>query len=207
MAFEEYDDFEQEKLVKDWIKSNWLTITAGIVIGLGGVMGMNYWKSQKQESRYQMAEQYSSITEVMKLSEFDEAQTLLAEMESTSGSSFYTFEAHLTLAKEFINKNELEKAAHELKSVIDDKPDQLLTEFVKLRLARVYNAMEKHDDALVQTSEISLEPFTSIAKEIEGDAYLAKGEYEKAKLAFEASIEKGDGYSGRSNIEMKMENS
>jgi predicted negative regulator of RcsB-dependent stress response len=207
MAFEEYDDFEQEKLVKDWIKSNWLTITAGIVIGLGSVMGMNYWKSQKQEKRYQMAEQYSSITEVMKLSEFDEAQTLLAEMESTSGPSFYTYEAHLTLAKEFINKNELEKAAKELKSVIDNKPDQLLTEFVKLRLARVYNAMQKHDEALAQTSEISLESFTSIAKEIEGDAYLAKGEQAKAKSAFETSIEKGDGYSGRRNIEMKMENS
>ena len=207
MAFEEYDDFEQEKLVKDWIKSNWLTITAGIVIGLGGVMGMNYWKSQKQEKRYQMAEQYNLVTEVMKLSEFDEAKTLLAEMESTSGSSFYTYEAHLTLAKEFINKNELEKAAIELKSVIDDKPDQLLTEFVKLRLARVYNAMEKHDEALAQTSEISLESFTSIAKEIEGDAYLAKGEHEKAKSAFETSMAKGDGYSGRRNIEMKMENS
>ena len=37
MAFEEYDDFEQEQIVKDWIKNNWFTITLGIVLGLGGV--------------------------------------------------------------------------------------------------------------------------------------------------------------------------
>ncbi|MBL4661780.1 MAG: tetratricopeptide repeat protein [Alcanivoracaceae bacterium] len=207
MAFEEYDDFEQEQLVKDWIKNNWLTIASGIVLGLGGVIGINYWKAQQQEQRYQKAVQYTSFTEVMKLSEFDEAQSILTEMESKSGSSFYTYQAHLLLAKEFVAKNELEKAATELQSVIASKPDQLLTEFVKLRLARVYNAMQKHDDALTQTSQITLESFLSIAKEIEGDAYFAKGEMDKAKSAFEDSAEKGNGYSGKRNIEMKLENS
>jgi len=109
MAFEEYDDFEQEQLVKDWIKNNWLTIASGIVLGLGGVIGINYWKAQQQEQRFQKAAQYNSFTEVMKLSEFDEAQTILTEMELNLGSSFYTYEAHLLLAKEFISKNELEK--------------------------------------------------------------------------------------------------
>ncbi len=207
MAFEEYDDFEQEKLVKDWIKNNWLTIASGIVLGLGGVVGINYWKSQQQEKRYEKAAQYNSFSEVMKLSEFDEAGTILADMEKQSGSSFYTYQAHLLLAKEYVNKNELEKAAAELKSVIDEKPDQVLTEFVKLRLARVYNGMQKHDDALTLVNQISLESFMSIAKEIEGDAYLAQGEMEKAQSAFEDSMTKGEGYSGKRNIEMKLENS
>lgn len=207
MAFEEYDDFEQEKLVKDWIKANWLTIVTGIVLGLGGVIGINYWKVQKQEKRYQMANQYQSFTEVMKLSELDEAQSILSKMESDSGSSFYTYEAHLILAKEYVEKNELEKAAAELKSVIDSKPDQLLTEFVKLRLARVYNAMGKNTEALALTNSVSIEEFTSISKEIQGDALLAQGNSEKANLAFKDALEKGEGYSGKKNIEMKLENS
>ncbi len=207
MAFEEYDDFEQEKLVKDWIKANWLTIVTGIVLGLGGVVGINYWKVQKQEKRYQMANQYQAVTEVMKLSELDEAQSILSKMESDSGSSFYTYEAHLILAKEYVEKNELEKAAVELKSVIDSKPDQLLTEFVKLRLARVYNAMGKYTEALTLTNSVSIEEFTSISKEIQGDALLAQGNSEKANLAFKDALEKGEGYSGKKNIEMKLENS
>ncbi|VAW34041.1 hypothetical protein MNBD_GAMMA01-1069 [hydrothermal vent metagenome] len=207
MAFDEYDDFEQEQLVKDWIKNNWLTMATGLILGLGSVFGLNYYKAQKQQQRYEVATQYNTFAEVMKLSEFDEAQSILASMEKASGSNFYTIEAHLLLAKEFINKNELDKAVTELQSVIASKPDKLLTEFVKLRLARVYNAMEQYDDALMQTNSISIESFLSIAKEIQGDAYIAKGEADKAKVAFTDAIAKGDGYSGKKNIEMKLENS
>jgi predicted negative regulator of RcsB-dependent stress response len=207
MAFEEYDDFEQEKLVKDWIKANWLTITLGIGLGLGGVFGINYWKGYQQEQRYKIANQYNSFTEVMKLSQHDEAQTILEELEKASGSNFYTYEAHLLLAKEYVEKNELEKAVSELQNVIDSKPDQLMTEFVKLRLARVYNAMQKYDDALAEVNNISIESFSSIASEIQGDAYLAKGESEKAVAAYKQAVEKGEGYSGKKNIEMKQENS
>jgi len=207
MAFEEYDDFEQEKLVKDWIKNNWLTIATGLILGLGSVFGMNYWKSQQQQKRFETANQYQSFSEVYKLSEFDEAKKLLAELESQSGANFYTYEGHLLLAKEFVNKGELESAASELKKVIDSKPDQILTDFVKLRLARVYNGMEKHDDALSQAKNIASESLLSIAQEVQGDAHLAKGDSKEAILAYESAIDKGDGYSGKRNIEIKIENS
>jgi predicted negative regulator of RcsB-dependent stress response len=207
MAFEEYDDFEQEQLVKDWIKANWLTIALGIGLGLGGVIGINYWKGHQQQQRFETANQYNSFTEVMKLSQFDEAQSILAELEKKSGSNFYTYEAHLLLAKEFVEKNELDKAVVELKSVIASKPDQLLTEFVKLRLARVYNAMKKHDDALTEVNSVVNESYLSMVKEIQGDAYFAKGESENAIAAYKEAVEKGEGYSGKKNIEMKQENS
>ncbi len=207
MAFEEYDDFEQEKLVKDWIKSNWLTIATGIVLGLGSVIGINYWKTQKQEQRFQVANQYNSFTEVMELSELDEAQNILKDIETSAGDNFYTYEAHFLLAKEYAQKDELDKAAQELSKVIENKPDQILTEFARLRLARVYNAMNKPDDALSQISKISIESFSSIAKEIKGDAYLAKGENDKANTAYQEAIADGEGYSGKTTIEMKLENS
>ncbi|MFK8012548.1 MAG: YfgM family protein [Marinicellaceae bacterium] len=206
MAFEEYDDFEQEQIVKDWIKNNWLTIALGIGLGLGGVFGLNFYKSSQQEKRYEVANQYKQFTNVMELSEFDEAKTLIADLEKQNGTNFYTIEARLLLAKEYVAKNELEKAAAELNSVITAKPDKLLTEFVKLRLARVQNALSKHDEALALVNSVTTESFQSIAKEIEGDALVAKGEYEKAQTAFEASIANGDGYSSKKNIEMKIEN-
>lgn len=207
MAFDEYDDFEQEKLVKEWIKNNWMTIALGIVIGLGGVFGINYWKAKEQEKRFEMAKQYQSFSDIVELSEFTDAQTKLSEMESQYGTNFYLIEGHLRLAKEFVAKNELEKATVELNKVISLKPDQLITEFAKLRLARVYNAMAKHDEALTQVKGITIESFSSIAKEVEGDAYIAKGEAEKAKASYQAAIDAGEGYSGKRNIEMKLENS
>lgn len=206
MAFEEYDDFEQEQIVKDWIKNNWFTIALGIFLGLGGVIGMNYYKSSQQEQRYKAANQYKAFTSVMELSEFDEAKTLLSDFEQEFGSNFYTIEAHLLLAKEYVAKNELENAAAELNYVIDSKPSKIITELVQLRLARIHNAMAKHDEALSIVNSISIESFKSIAKEIEGDALVAKGEYEKAITAFEESIAKGEGYSSKKNIEMKIQN-
>jgi len=206
MAFEEYDDFEQEQIVKDWIKNNWFTIAMGIVIGLGSVFGMNYYKSSQQEKRFQVAEKYKNFSSVMELSEFDEAKTLLTEIEKESGTNFYTIEARLLLAKQYVANNELDKAVAELESVISAKPDKLLTEFVKLRLARIKNALSKHDEALTLVNSITIESFKSIAKEIEGDALVAKGDYDKAIAAFEESIANGEGYSSKKNIEMKIEN-
>lgn len=206
MAFEEYDDFEQEQIVKDWIKNNWLTIALGIFLGLGGVFGMNYFKSSQQEQRYKIANQYNSFNDVMELNEFDEAKTLLSELEKEHGSNFYTLQAHLRLAKEYAAKNKLEEAVSELNLVLEAKPDQLIVEFVSLRLARIQNALAKHDEALTLINNIKIESFKSIAKEIEGDALFAKGEYEKAITAFEESIANGEGYSSKKNIEMKIEN-
>ena len=206
MAFEEYDDFEQEKLVKDWIKNNWLTIATGLILGLGGVFGLNYWKAQKQQERYEIANQYQSFSEVFELSEFDEAKKILNELEKKAGANFYTYEGHLLLAKEFANKGELESAVAELKKVIDEKPDQLITDVVKLRLARVYNGMEKYDDALSQAKSIATESLLSIAQEIQGDAHLAKGNSKEAVSAYKSAVDKGDGYSGKRNIEIKIEN-
>ena len=207
MAFDEYDDFEQEKLVKQWIKDNWFTIALGLVIGLGSVMGLNYYKSYKQQQRYKLAAKYNEFNKVLELKEYDEAQKVLNALETASDNSFYAIKAHLQLAKEFAAKDELEKAATELKTIIQQKPDQLFTEFAKLRLARVYNAMGKYDDAIAQVDAVKITQFVSIAKEIAGDAYFAKGEKDQAKTAFTEAMAEGDGYSGKRNIEMKLGNS
>lgn len=206
MAFEEYDDFEQEKLVKDWIKNNWLTIATGLVLGLGGVFGLNFWKSQQQQQRFEIANQYQSFSEIYELSEFDEAKKLLNELEKESGGNFYTYEGHLLLAKEFANKGDLDSAAAELNQVISLNPDQIITEMTKLRLARVYNGMEKYDDALTQAKSVTIKTLASIAQEIQGDAQLAKGNSKEAITAYQSAVEKGEGYSGKRNIEIKIEN-
>ena len=207
MAFDEYDDFEQEKLVKQWIKENWFTIALGLVIGLGSVIGLNYYKSYKQQQRYKIAAKYNEFSKVLELKEFDEAQKVLHVLETTSDTNFYTIQAHLLLAKEFAEKNELEKAASELNSIIKQKPDQLFTEFTKLRLARIYNAMGKYDDAIAQVDSVKIAQFISTAKEIAGDAYAAKGNKDQAKTAYTEAIAEGEGYSGKRSIEMKLGNS
>lgn len=207
MAFEEYDEFEQEQAVKEWIKNNWLTIASGIVLGLGGVFGINFWKQNEQEKRFAAASEYEKFTNVMNLQDFDEAQNVMNEFKNEFGDNFFTYEGRLLLAKEFIKKNELEKAATQLQAVVDSKPDKSITEFVKLRLARVNNAQGKYDEALSLVNSITSDSYQSIAKEIEGDAYSAQGKKDSAKSSYQKAYDEGEGYSGKRNIEMKLQNS
>ena len=207
MAFEEYDDFEQEQMVKDWIKNNWLTITAGIALGLGGVVGINYWKTSQQQKRFEAATKYEEFTRVMELKELDDAQSVIAGLKKDFGDNFYTYEGSLLLAKEFVQNNELDKAAAELQKIVDSKPDKVITEFVKLRLARVKNALGQNDQALSLAKSITSDSFSSIAQEILGDAYIAKGDKVNAKAAYQKASENGEGYSGKRNIEIKLQNS
>ena len=50
---EDLTDNESEELLRRWWSENWLWLVGGIVIGLGGLAGWQYW----QKSRLQSAEQ------------------------------------------------------------------------------------------------------------------------------------------------------
>ncbi len=66
MALEEYDDYEQEEIIKDWLRQNWFTIFAGIALGISGLWGYTKWQNTQADKNQASATEYHQISETIK---------------------------------------------------------------------------------------------------------------------------------------------
>jgi len=179
---------EDEDLVRAraWWKENGSSIIAGIAIGTAMVVGYNYWQSYQEKRANEIAQLYERYISA------PADDTALNALLDSSASSTYAQLARMTAARTAADANEYDKAAGLLKSVLGDSSDTGLKAVATLRLAMVYLAQEKPDEAIAlldkqPQSAIALQ--RARAGELRGDAYLAKGEPEKARAQYQISIE------------------
>mgnify|MGYP000314297604 FL=1 len=57
-------DEEQVEKVKAWLKENGMSIVAGVVIALGGIFGLQYWKSYQAAQSAAGADAYDSFLSI-----------------------------------------------------------------------------------------------------------------------------------------------
>jgi len=204
MAFEEYDDYEQEQLVKEWLNKNWFTIIAGIALGIGGLWGYAKWQNSNIQHRQDAALEYSQLEQVLSLDDMSEATQMIADYESKYGTNIYTMKAKLMAAGKLVEQGKTAEAKQLYLSLIEAKPDKPIAEMARLRMARLLVSEAEYTAALTQLSLVQSNAYQTIVEEITGDVYLAQGETEKAQDAFQLALNEGEGYSGRQIVEMKL---
>jgi predicted negative regulator of RcsB-dependent stress response len=91
------------------------------------------------------------------------------------------------VAQQFVDKNELDKAAAQLSQGLAAANDENLKAVINLRLARIQVQQKKADDALKTLDTIKGEGFAAIVADLRGEALLSKGDKEgrvkRGKLA------------------------
>ncbi|MEZ5473137.1 MAG: tetratricopeptide repeat protein [Marinicella sp.] len=204
MAFEELDDFEQERAVKEWLSNNWLTIATGIALGIGGLWGYGKWQLAQQEKSYTAANDFVQMEQVLSLGEVAEADKMIAEYTEKFGNNIYAIKARMMAAGELVKKDDMAAAKAQYQAVIDAKPDKAIAEMARLRLARLLVADGDFVNALAQLNLVQSKAYQTIVEEITGDVHLAQGELAKAKDAYQLALNEGEGYSGRQIVEMKL---
>ena len=118
------------------------------------------------------------------------ALMLVSELQRDYPSTPYVDQAHLAMARVYVDSNELDKAATELQAVSQHSKDKQLALVARVRLARVQIAQQKPDDALASLDGTDPGAFAPLFHEVRGDAQFAKGnkaaaltEYRQARAA------------------------
>lgn len=213
---------EQVEAFKAWWKENWLSVILPIVLVAGGVI---FWNSY-QENRVAKAEAASDdFAEILALTNAQQnaqgfgaaeisaedqqlatakAEAIIAEY----GGTRYAYLARLMLAKFEVEAGRYDSAAANLKAVVDGADDQALAELAQYRLAKVYMAQEKFDDALAIVNNDDGGEFAAAYAELKGDVFFAQGKIAEANTAYIAAREKlsTEQFSRRGIINMKVEN-
>lgn len=181
---------QQVEAIKSFWKENGNSIIAGLVIGLGGFLGYNYYQDSKLEAIESASTQYQQNMEVMT----SDGESFRANSQSfikeNSDSSYAAFTA-LALAKDASSHSDWKEAAKQLNSAIELAPSEEVKAIAQLRLARVQIQQESIDDALATLEKTFPEKFQAIVAETKGDAYLLNGNKEQARNAYQAAADAG----------------
>jgi len=175
---------EQVEKLKAWLKENGLSIVFGIVIGVGGIGGYNYWVHVQETTAAKASGHFTQMIDALVADNGEglqeQADILIAEHASTD----YALMAHLALARNHVANAEFEQAEVALQQVVGSAAQRPLAYVARTRLAAVQLQTEQYEQAL---STLAIEfpaEFAALADELRGDIFAMQGKDEEAIEAY-----------------------
>lgn len=197
-------DREQEEALRNWWRENWRWIFGGIALGIALLVGYFQWQDYRARQAEQAGAQYAQVRSAFERNDLEQAQQALDAMAKDHGSSPYTQQARLLVAKLMVEEGDLEQAASLLRAASERARDEELKLIARLRLARVLVQQGQHDEAIELLNVAKLGAFAAAAREIRGDAQLAKGNTAAARAEYAAALAADDARIDRNVLEMKL---
>ena len=175
---------EQVERLKAWLKENGLSIVLGIVIGVGGIGGYNYWMHSQETTAAEASGHFTQMMEALSAGNSDAVQAQADILLSDYASTEYALLAHLALAKSHVANGEFEKAELALQQVVGSAADEPLAYVARTRLAAVQIQSGRYEDALASLAIDFPDEFAGRVDELRGDIYALQGKSEEAIEAY-----------------------
>ena len=180
-------DDETEKL-KQWWKRNGTGIVAGIVIGIGGVSGIQGWRMYQDYQTGQASMYYEQML-VAVAKEDNEAVVRAADtLVSSHSETGYADIARLMLARLAAEAGDHGQAEAALEDLLSVTKDPAMAHTARIRLAVLALQAGKPDRIKTLAAEGENGGFASQYQELLGDALAEVGDWEQAQQAYEAAL-------------------
>lgn len=182
---------QQVEELKKWWKENGRSIVIGAVLGIALIGGWQVWNNYRDSQAEKGAILYDKFASLILRDDKVSAQKEFNTLNDEHGGTIYVDFARLQLAMSEGNNGNQETAADYLQQVVSAGVDEGLKQVAALRLARVYLAQNKTGEAREMLKHVTDKAFEADALAIEGQAALAEGNKEAARIALEAARDKG----------------
>ncbi|WP_018872869.1 tetratricopeptide repeat protein [Thioalkalivibrio sp. ALJ16] len=184
-------DEEKAERIKQWWADNGLAIVAGLVLGIGGLFGWNWW-SDREETRAQVAsEMYQALQSAGQVGQTERAAELADALIEQGRGTPYRSLAWIYRADVALAQDDREAAIRALESARDSAPDRGYREVFSLRLARQLILAERLDAAEDVLKAIRGDAFDGLRLELEGDLARARGDRDLARERYGAALDAG----------------
>lgn len=201
-----YEDEEQVEALKKWWRENWKALAAGLVIGVGGIVGWEGWQSHRIESAAEASRLYEELGDALQADSLEQADAMAGKLKLDHPDSPYAAQGALAMAAHLVEHGDLAAADERLNWVITRSGDEGLRRIARLRRARVLWAQDKVSDALklLQTDEVG--EFEALYAELRGDIHLASGDREQALSSYQQAMNSlPEGAANRSLLQRKLD--
>jgi predicted negative regulator of RcsB-dependent stress response len=196
---------EQIKELKEWWDKNGKSIVAGVVIGIGALVGWKGWSAYHERQALEASNMYNTMQKYL-LAQDLEAFTLQAgTLKENYSSTPYASLGALILAKSYVEESDYPLAIENLQWVIDHSSQETLQAIAQLRLARLYISEKRLDEAEQILLVDYPNAYNSLKQELLGDLYASQGDYGSALKAYDAAILSAEG-ADIEYLQMKRDN-
>ena len=205
---------QQVQAIKQWFKANGSQLLTGIVLALLVVFGWKFWQKSQIDSGEAASLVYKNMMEASELA-FNNQDTeenlvtashLANELIDEHRGSQYAHFAALTLAKIAVINADYVEAEEQLNWIVTQRPDKPLLYVAQLRLARVLAEQGEVERGLSVVDKDVPASMKSSFEEVKGDLYLMLGDENKARSAYQKSVQAASD-SGRpsTSIQIKLD--
>jgi len=196
---------EQIELIREWFRENGWYLVAGVAIAALGIFGYKQYREYVDSRAEAAAALYLDLQDVLEDDDRAAAEALLTELRESYPGSPYTDQAGLLMAGSLLVRD-TNRAAEELRYVMQTTKDRELGLIARLRLARVLIHQSSADEALQVLAVNDVGPFAAQFAEIRGDAHYARGDLDAAREAYSnALVAPGAEWINRAFVEMKLD--
>jgi predicted negative regulator of RcsB-dependent stress response len=196
---------EQVEKLKQWWKDNGRSVVAGIVIGVGSLMGYRYWIDYQETNAEQASSHFIQMVDAIESGNNDAVDEQANSLLDQYASSEYATMARLALAKTRVEAEDYEKAQHHLQQVIGNAGDSPLAYVARKRLAMVQLQMAQFDEALKTLSIDFPGQFGTSIEELKGDVYASQGNKAEAADAYRKAQQSQPGPANPEFLQQKLD--
>ncbi|MEO8445352.1 MAG: tetratricopeptide repeat protein [Gammaproteobacteria bacterium] len=179
---------QQAENVKSWIRQNGLFLVAGVVLGLGALFGWNQWTRYQMRQAEEASALYETFVQAVRGKQVEQAEAGMTELAGKYGSTPYTDQARLAMARLNLEQGKVDKAVEFLQQVADKGVSPEFRKIGQLRLARVLIFQQKYADALKALKDPGSKAFAPAFHDVRGDVYFGMGKSEQARSEYEQAL-------------------
>lgn len=185
---EHYETDEQRgEAFKAWLAKNVPIILLGVVIGLGGVYGFNYYRAKAIEAASVNGDLFYRILVAAEQNNVVKVKELVEVLDKTKDTSGYWALSQLELAGAELKSGSTDNALKILDSITTSTADSSLKALAQYRSARIYFDRKEMDKSKIILNALIDPGFQGLRKELEGDIYLSEAKTTEAIEAFKAA--------------------
>lgn len=194
MANHETDE-EQLKAIKEWWQENGRSVIAGIVIGIGTLIGWKGWNAYQEQQAMEASDRYNTMRAAILAQNTEGILVQAEQLKENYASTPYASWGALLAAKAKEAKGDSAAAIENLQWAVDNSKQETVKTLAKLRLARGYISAQQLDEAQELLEQQYPDAYTSLLQELRGDLFVGRGDNQAAREAYDAAIaadDKGD---------------
>lgn len=200
----EQTEQEQVEALQKWWRENWLTLIGGLLLGLAGILGWQYYGEAQKANAAQASLAYEAIRDQLAAEQVEAAIAAAGALAQSHADSPYVGQAYLAIAAKQAEAGQWAGAETALRSAQSDKQDEAMGGLIALRLARVLWAQDKTAEALALLAE-PVDAYAPLYHELRGDIALSQSDQEQARDAYTQALAQDADYLNRDAIQRKLD--
>ena len=191
--------------LKSWLKENGLSIVFGIIIGVGGIGGYNYWNHMQETAAAEASAYFNQMIEALEAGNGDGVRAAADVLLGDHAASDYALMAHLALASLHVGEGNFDQAEQSLQQVVGSAGQKPLAYVARTRLAEVQIQNGQFDQALATLGAEFPSEFSARVEELRGDAYALQGKVAEAIQAYRDAQTSLPGPADQSYLRQKLD--